>query len=423
MLKNKFKIIALTLIILLSIIVPISNAENETQVINQDPESNASPVNTAQNDDSFKKSDVYLSGDDLTIDYIVDGNLFVCANSVTINSQIGGDAFIIANSITVGEEGYIYSNLFAVSKNINIKGVVYDVYATTNTVDISGYVYRDIKLACSDLNISGVVGRNAFVNCNIINFTQANSNNSENTENADNTENTQNTENTENTENSKSADNSEEVANSKGTINGNLTYSSTNNISVPEGSVLGETNFTKIDKADNNSFNIGRIMKNIAAAILSTIIIWLLCIWLAPKFITKSQKLVTKKTLPVIGLGLLTPIVLVIASIILIILNVTLSMGLLSILLLISLLTISNSAFVIPVSYLICEKANMNTKIKQFSMVVIISAVLALLKLIPYIGDLIGFIASVIGLGLIISSILIKNPDAEKEETKKEDNK
>ena len=164
-------------------------------------------------------------------------------------------------------------------------------------------------------------------------------------------------------------------------------------------------------------------MKNIAAAILSTIIIWLLCIWLAPKFITKSQKLVTKKTLPVIGLGLLTPIVLVIASIILIILNVTLSMGLLSILLLISLLTISNSAFVIPVSYLICEKANMNTKIKQFSMVVIISAVLALLKLIPYIGDLIGFIASVIGLGLIISSILIKNPDAEKEETKKEDNK
>ncbi len=32
----------------------------------------------------------------MTIDYIVDGNLFVMANTVTINSQIGGDAFIMA---------------------------------------------------------------------------------------------------------------------------------------------------------------------------------------------------------------------------------------------------------------------------------------------------------------------------------------
>lgn len=422
MLKNKFKVIALLLTILLSIMVPISRAENEIEAINEDPEANYHnqqnntesqsttteqnitdapntsdeetqndvTSSTINNEDSFKKSDVYLAGENITIDYIVDGNLFVCADSVTINSQIGGDAFIIANSITIEEQGYIYSNLFAISNSIDVKGVVYDVYSTANTVNISGYIYRDIKMACSDLTISGVVGRNAFVNCNMINFTQENS------------------------------ENAEETVTSKGSINGNLNYSSQNEISIPEGVVSGETNFTKTNVKENNSISISNIIMKVAVAMATTAIIWLLCIWLAPKFINKSQELTTKKTLPVIGLGILTPIVLVITSIILIILNVTASVGLIALVLLILLLAISTPVFVITISYLICNKIKMDTKIKQFSMIVVISIILALIKLIPYIGPVIGFVASVMGLGLITSSVLIKNLDSAKKETKKE---
>lgn len=40
MLKNKFKVIALLSVILISFLVPISKAENETQTINEDPEAN-----------------------------------------------------------------------------------------------------------------------------------------------------------------------------------------------------------------------------------------------------------------------------------------------------------------------------------------------------------------------------------------------
>lgn len=40
MLKNKFKVIALLSVIIISFLVPISKAENETQPINEDPEAN-----------------------------------------------------------------------------------------------------------------------------------------------------------------------------------------------------------------------------------------------------------------------------------------------------------------------------------------------------------------------------------------------
>ena len=81
---------------------------------------------------NFKKGDVYLTGNDVVVNDIIDGNLFVFANSVTINSQIGGDAFILAGTVNVGEQGYIFSNLFTCAQNVNISGVVYDLYTTAS---------------------------------------------------------------------------------------------------------------------------------------------------------------------------------------------------------------------------------------------------------------------------------------------------
>ena len=127
MLKNKTKIIAFLLVLILLTITPFVYADDETStqsdtmLISEDTETSAEnsivpisdtseskPVETSNEnttstttsqDDSYKKSDVYLTGDNVTIDYIVDGNLFVMANTVTINSQIGGDAFIMAKKL------------------------------------------------------------------------------------------------------------------------------------------------------------------------------------------------------------------------------------------------------------------------------------------------------------------------------------
>ena len=161
----------MVLLLALSLLVPIVRADdNEAEPISDSSQEKAvettqgnetTSETTQSTDNSMKKSDVYLTGDDVKVDYIVDGNLFILANTVTISSQIGGDAFICAKTINVEKEGYIYSNLFAAANEVNISGVVYDLYTTANTLNINGYVYRDIRTSSDTLNFSGVIGRNA----------------------------------------------------------------------------------------------------------------------------------------------------------------------------------------------------------------------------------------------------------------------
>ena len=103
MLKSKIKMIALLMVTVLSLWVPFVNAadENATTSGNEAvPISNENQTNqvvtndstqTTQPSEEIKKNDVYLTGDNVTIDYMVDGNVFILANTVTIKSQIGGD--------------------------------------------------------------------------------------------------------------------------------------------------------------------------------------------------------------------------------------------------------------------------------------------------------------------------------------------
>ena len=387
MLKNKLKIIALLTVVILSLMIPIVRAENEAvdqtaetenQVmpINEEAEESTSSEDLVQprsEDNNFKKGDVYLFGDNITVDYIVDGNLFVCANTVTINSQIGGDAFICAGTINVEEQGYIFSNLFACAENINISGVVYDVYAMANDVTINGYIYRDIRVGTNSLNINGTVGRNAFVDANTINFAQL-------------------------TE-------EEILLSSQGIINGDLNYSSSKEISIPEGVVAGTTNFTK-KSVTSDSTSIQDYILSLGTSVATVAIIWLLCLWLAPKFLNNTNKLMTEKLLPVIGFGLLTPVAITIAFIILLILGITTKIALLSLGILFLLIAISSSISVISINNIICDKFKIEKTIVKFGILVASSIVIWLLTLIPYVGGLISFVLTILGLGIIITSII-----------------
>lgn len=217
MLKNKTKIIALLVVMILALTIPVVRATEETStdvtLINE--ASNETTDETQDvatiTDDNFKKGDVYLTGDDVTIDYIVDGNLFVLANNVTINSQIGGDAFICAQTVTVGNQGYIFSNLFTFSQNVEIQGVVYDLYAAAQNVKISGYVYRDIRVGCDSLEIVGTVGRNAYVECSSLQIVQGNDGTTDGEQTSTITK--------------------------QGMINGNLNYTSSQEANIPQGSI------------------------------------------------------------------------------------------------------------------------------------------------------------------------------------------
>jgi len=407
MLKNKMRFIALLLIIILSITIPLSSlAHNEGEensedivLINEEEATSEEateiqPRDSEISEDNFKKSDIYLIGDDITIDYIVDGNLFVIADNVTINSQIGGDAFICANSITVTEQGYIFSNLFSISNNLEINGVVYDLYTISQNTTINGYIYRDVRIGTNDLNIYGTVGRNVLADCSNINFVK----------------------------NENSEDNSEEATlNFQGFISGNLDYSSKKEISLPEGVVSGEVNFEKQTILD--------YLLSICSFVISVVIIFLLCLWLAPKFLNNTSKYLSgKKVLPAIGFGILTPIVLAVLSIVLLILGITSTIGLLLTVISIILLVISTPIFVITLNNVICNKFKLENKIAKFGILLLLSiilwAILWAVTLIPYVGLIINLVVEIIikilGIGIIVSSIVLKGKSKKEKKVNEE---
>lgn len=402
MLKNKFKIIAILLTIILCVSAPFVFADDEISseqtISDSEPEVTSEDTITddetsdTSSDDSFKKSDVYLAGDNINIDYVVDGNVFIFADNVTISSQIGGDAFICAKTITISNQGYIFSNLFAVSDYLNIEGVVYDVYSCAKNVTVSGYVYRDLKSTSDTLNIFGTIGRNAFVSASTINFVNETSVVSE-------------------------EEGSEPMTiSSQGTISGNLNYSSKSEISIPENVVSGEINYTQISSSNENS-SVKDYIVSLLTFLVLVAIIWLLSLWLAPKFLSNTDKLLTKRFLPVLGYGVLGLLLLPIIAILLICSGITSSIGLLILILYIALLCISTSVFLIAVNNVICNKFNISKKWPMFGILMIVSIVLWLLSLIPYIGVVLKIACVILGLGIVIVNIL---PHKEKSENKNE---
>ena len=386
MLKNKTKIIAFLLVLILAITSSFVYADNETSSENDialiSDTSETKPVETnventvstnETSKDSYKNSDVYLMGDNVTIDYVVDGNLFVMADTVTINSKIGGDAFIMAKTINVGDQAYIFSNLFAMANSIDIKGVVYDVYALAQNFTVSnGYIYRDAKLCCNTININGVIGRNAFVSCSNINF------------------------------------NTDE--NDKGIIYGDLTYSTPSELSFDKNIVNGNVTYKAPKVSPEKSVReiVASYISDLGAFLAFVIIIWLVCLWLAPKFLNDTNKFVGKKTLNVLGTGLLTLIVLPIACIILLLLQLTAGISLLTVAIYILALIVAKSIFTIVANNYLCSKLNINKNTGIFGMLIVSGVIVWVISELPYVGGIVSFIISVLGLGVLVSAILPK---------------
>ena len=406
--KTKLKIVSVLAILILLFATPFANATDESATaqdnagveaisVNQEAtqaendeaqaEANINESEATENESSteestnvsgvseeLKSSDVYLTGNNVTIDYMIDGNLFVMANTVTINSQIGGDVFILAKNVVITDQGYVFGNVFNVSENIEVNGTVYDVYSVSNNITISGFVYRDVKIASKNTNIFGTVRRNAFINTNSLKFS----------------------------EDVEMQDNESTTITSSGTIQGNLTYSAPNELSISEGSVSGEINYNKaVSTGSIQSYFI-----NLGTFLVTIIIVWLLCLWLAPKFLEKTSVIKSKKVLPVIGFGLLGLIAVPVVSIALLFIKITASISMLLLSLYFIGIALSVSILVIAINNIICEKLKITKNIGKFGLLIITAIIFWAIGLIPYVGTIIDIIAIILGLGLIVYNLI-----------------
>ena len=402
MFKKKFSIVVITLLFLISMIMPIVKADNETdtnttnataettntnaQVDTTSTSENESVTNTSQ-DISMKEGDVFIFQNDVTIDYLVDGNVFIFGKNVTIDSQIGGDVFVYSNDLTVTENGYILGNVFAISTNITIKGIAYDLYASSDNVTIDGYVGRDIKVISNTLSINGVVGRNAFVRTDNIKFPDSNANEGESA--------------------------------TTGYIAGSLNYSAPNELSIPDKSVVGDVSYSPISTGSSSSASIETYLISLGSTLVLVIVIWLIGLKLTPKFLNNTTNYISsKKILPVILAGILTPIVLFIVSILLLFISITVPIGLLMLLALFMIAWIGTSITIISINNLVCDKLKVNKTVGRFGILILTTIILWAICLIPYVGGIISLAFIIVGMGLITYNLLTLNRADKKVESK-----
>lgn len=382
MLKKKIKIISLIVLLLISLLTPIVNAENEVAV-EATTTDQVNPISETQEEVTIKEGDEYLFQDTVTIDTPVDGNLFIMANTVTINTQVGGDAFIFANTLNIEENGYILNNVFACANTINVKGVVYNIYSVGDTLTIDGFVYRDVRSICNTLNINSMIGRNVFANCSSINFKEK-----------------------------PDTEDTPSIA-SYGTIQGDLNYFSDEEITIPEDSVAGETHFSQLQ--NNTTFDISNYMYSLGAILVSAIILWLIGLWISPKLLHNTSHPITlRKALQIIGLGILVPIIIALVSFIILLIPITSQFTILLLCVLAILFFISTSVAIIDINTMICNKLKVTQNLYKLGFLIVTTIIFWLLTLIPYVGMVISLISIIWGIGTISYSILIKEKSDEK---------
>ena len=393
MLKNKSKIFILfiTCIVLLSTVC-FATDEPTTTSATETAENTAVENTDATNDTSadtssdvstdttsaWTNSDLYLTGDKVSVSNVVDGNAFIFANEVTIEStaEIGGDLFVFANKLTVNG-GYVYSSIFAFANEISINGVVYDVYAacTNFTLESNGFVYRDLKVSADHVAIEGKVRRNAFITANDITF--------------------------------------EEYTHTT-YIYGNLSYTSSNELSVEEGMIAGEVTREETANTTTSSSPVSYITKALSILFITFIVVMLL-IWLAPNFVKRVTNMGVAKSFVSLGIGIATPIVAILVGLLLILSIVGVTVFSSMFIGLVFLAMVATSITSLFVAGLLAKAFKKTSNVALVLFTLISSLVLWVLGFIPYIGWFLSIIFVLFGIGTTLVNIVYT-----KEGTKKE---
>lgn len=352
-----------------------TTSEEETMPISEDE------IMQETTNASWTNSDLFLSQDKIDISNTVDGNAFVIGKEVTISGEIGGDLFVFADKLHI-EGGYIYSNIFACANEITVNGVVYDIYAICNTLNLesNGFVYRDINLRAANVNLSGKIRRDAYINADNITF-------GENVENV---------------------------------VYGDLHYSSKNEMEIPEDAVVGEIEYSKAKEANTETIGskILSYVLDLMRTLILTLVITLALVWLSPKFIERVSKMNVAKSFISLGIGFLAPIVFIIASVILIIISIGMSVFLSGIFAFITLAFLGFSITSIFFSKLLVKQLKLEGNLKFIAITLAVAAILWLICQIPILGGFISFVISIFGIGTTLVNIVWKKEKSQEEVVK-----
>lgn len=397
MLKNTKTKLLLVMMLIITLIAPFSYAENEDAedveqpVVEADNESEGAgdesdEVEAENTDDSaaalqnqdIYEDDLYLTGNDVTMDKIVNGNVYIAANTVKVTGQVAGNLFIAANKVEF-KDAYIESSTYICANEVYFQAVTTDMYVACNSLKIpANYgVYRDLKSFSNDFELLGIIGRNVY--CHSANI---------------------------------SLNNDESTAN----IYGDFNYSAGSEIEIPENSVQGEVKYTQIlDTEEEDS--VGDYIYAGATAIVFTLVIYGLAMLFTKSSIEKSTKITAKKFLPAFGIGLLSIIAVPIASILLLITVVGVPVSFALLVFFGLLLSLSIPVFNISIGNIISDKLNITNAWLKVLFIAVVALLVYVIGIIPYVS-IVKSIAFILGFGTLVLTLFFKKINFEKKEKK-----
>lgn len=415
MLKQKSKIIALLLTLLLVISTisfatdtPVVTSETGNVVStvpgdNARVEGNETSTNNTAETPEVHNGDLYVFDNNIEMDKLVDGNVFLFGNNINVTGKVNGSLYAFGKNVTFSKEAYIVQTIYVMADEVTLNGMATDLYAFARKLDMSfdSFMYRDLRVVADTFNFNGGVGRNAFVEANNFNFVT----------------------------------NEEAPA----LVYGNLTYSSSKELSLTTSHVQGTINYKQeiIEGKSITSIILEKVI-DVCNTLLYAFVVFLLCLWLAPKFLSKTSSYIAlASTTKSFGIGLLSVIVASVVGIALLFTVVGVPLGFAVIALLVLLLSIATAVTSISITYKLKEKFGFAKNYLTYLTLACVVIVIWALGLIPYAGTVISFVIKMIGLGIIVCYLFTRNsskkeiqetPKTEKQEksskkdTKKKEN-
>lgn len=343
--------------------VTTSETQGESVATGETEESDATAEQEIHN------GDLYIFDTDIVMDKLVDGNVFLFGTNVEITGQVNGSLFVFADTIKF-EEAYIRYSIFACANSVYYNAVCNDLYVATTDLETTyaSIVYRDLKSLSSNAILKAAVGRDVDLICDTLNLGE-----------------------------------SEDIP----IIYGSLRYTANKEMEIPEGVISGNGTVTYTKPSDTASSVID-ILVGFCTSIVTVLIIYAIAKKCTPNFSEKlaSQKLTPAKLLKAFGLGLGSIILVTIAFILLL----TTAIGI-NLAFILGLLFIVLCLLAVPVATIIITNLlKPALKIEKTSMFYLILALVSIIlygiTVIPVVGGILGFIITMIAIGLLIDMYL-----------------
>lgn len=372
----KKKLLALLVLLTFMIAIPVEAKEiNDFYATSDD---NVKLQDTVNGDSAIAGNIIDMAGN-------IDGIGFIAGQTINIKGNLEY-GFIAGQNITIN--GNITKNIYAAGQNITFTkdaSIGRDIFLAADTITLNGNLERNINISASKV----IIENGTTINGNI------------------------------------NIDTSEIIIKDNVKIEGTLKYNNTAKETISKNAQIAKTQTYKT--TDNNQINTTEILQSI----LNMVVVFLCITILVPQTIDKTEKIYNnKKTnyLKNIGIGFLLLICIPLISILLLVSNIGVYLGLIIAGLYLIALYISFiiSGFILG-NLLLKKLMNLNTNKYLSGIIGII--LLKLLMLIPVLGTILGLIALTLGLSTIWNLVqkddnnqkaIEKQEETPKKDTKKE---